>query len=99
MHPDEIRVARRDVGLRKIAQRLSEPAAEREGEQWTTVTHALRGTLYSTYSTPARLYPLRSEAMIEPHGILDDVGRKPRFWVRRYRYGWYAATARLELPI
>ena len=44
MHPDEIRVARRGVGLRKIVQRLPQPAAECEGEQWTTVTHVLRGT-------------------------------------------------------
>ena len=30
--PDEIRVARRDIGFRKIVQRLPEPAAECEGE-------------------------------------------------------------------
>jgi hypothetical protein len=32
MHPDEIRVARRDIGFRKIVQRLPEPAAECEAE-------------------------------------------------------------------
>ena len=46
MHPDEIRVARRDVSLRKIMQRLPQPVAECEGERWTTVTHGLRGTRY-----------------------------------------------------
>jgi hypothetical protein len=32
MHPDEIRVAPRDIGFRKIVQRLPEPAAECEAE-------------------------------------------------------------------
>jgi hypothetical protein len=45
MYPDKIRVARRDVGLREIMQRLPQPVAEREGERWTTVTHTLRGNL------------------------------------------------------
>ena len=43
MHPDEIRLARRGVSLHKIMQRLPQPVAEREGERWTTVTHALLG--------------------------------------------------------
>ena len=46
MHPDKIRIARRDVSLRKIMQRLPQPVAECEGERWTTVTHVLRGTRY-----------------------------------------------------
>jgi len=41
MHPDEIRVARRDVGFREIARRLPQAAAECEGEQRTTIAHAL----------------------------------------------------------
>jgi hypothetical protein len=32
MHPDKIRVARRDVGLRKIVQWLSQRAAKHEGK-------------------------------------------------------------------
>jgi hypothetical protein len=40
MHPDEIRVVRRDVSLRKIMQRLPQSAAEYESELRTTLTHA-----------------------------------------------------------
>jgi hypothetical protein len=42
MHPNEVCVARRGIDLRKIAQRLPQPAAECEGEQRTMVTHVLQ---------------------------------------------------------
>ena len=55
MHPDKIRLTRRDVSLRNIVQRLPQPVAECKGEGWTIVTHVLRGTRYlMPFSGPER---------------------------------------------
>ena len=42
----------------------------------------------------------QAEAVIEPHGMLDDLGRKAEatIWVRRYRHTGQGATIPREPP-
>src|ERR1700736_5143748 len=40
----------------------------------------------------------QTEAVIEPHGMLDDLGREAEATIRVYRHAPQAATARQELP-
>src|SRR6516165_1782477 len=51
MHPHKVRVARRDLGLSKIAQRPPQPVTKCEGEYWTTVAHALQAVPQRCWSS------------------------------------------------
>ena len=86
VHPDKIPIAHRDVGLSEIAQRLPQPAAECEGEQRTTVTHASAriNRLYSATSAARIVVSRRSTRSaiaafsLSPRRILPDRGADNR---------------------